>query len=185
MMLNMKISREGVKFVEFNEGLKLKAYKDLAGVLTIGYGHTGPEINKDMEITQEKAEELLKKDLIKAIKAVNQSVKVSLTQNQFDSLVDFVFNVGEGAFKKSTLLKHLNEGEYGPAADEFLRWVYAGGKQIKGLGERRKREKEFFECDDCLQKENLKQIPFKWLTAIVEEVKQEEQKPVVKSGWFW
>ena len=171
------VSKEGVKFVGFNEGCKLKAYRDVAGVLTIGYGHTGKDVHEGMVITQEEAEELLKTDLTIAVLAVNRLVKVPLSQNQFDSLVDFVFNVGVQAFKTSSLLRELNDGEYGPAAEQFLRWKYAGGKLVSGLLERRKREKELFEYSKPLDDITRKTAVFKWLTDGVKEIMEKVEKP--------
>jgi lysozyme len=118
----MKMSENGAKVLIMREGLRTKAYKDTKGIWTIGVGHTGPEVVEELVITKEKAHELFRKDVAWAEDAVNL-VKVPLTQNQFDALVSFVFNVGAGAWKRSTMLKLLNAGDYVGASKQFDRWV--------------------------------------------------------------
>ena len=83
-------------------------------------------------------------DMTYAAQAVDRLVKVPLTQNQFDALVSFVFNIGDGAFAASTLLRYLNKGRYQEAAVEFMRWIHAGGKRLDGLIRRRRAEQELF-----------------------------------------
>ena len=106
------INAAGLALVKTYEGLKLEAYRDTSGILTIGYGHTAG-VKPDDIIGAERAELLLEMDLMDVERAVSGLVKVPLNDNQFSALVSFVFNVGEGAFAKSTLLKKLNEGGYG------------------------------------------------------------------------
>jgi len=132
-----------VDFIKKWEGLSLDAYRDVAGVWTIGYGHTGTA-HSGMKITEKEAEELLKKDLEWAEEAVLDNVKVDLKQNEFDALVSFTYNVGAGAFKRSTLLRKLNEGDFDAAASEFSKWIYANGRVIKGLRNRRADEARLF-----------------------------------------
>ena len=132
----MKISQKGLDLIKNFEGLELKAYKDSVGILTIGYGSTGSHVKSGMTITAEQAEELLKQDVSRFEKGVNDLVKVSLTQNQFDALVSFSFNLGLGNLKSSTLLKKLNASDYTGAVNEFLRWNRAGGKVLNGLTRR-------------------------------------------------
>ena len=140
----MNISQNGINLIKQFEGCRLEAYKCPAGVWTIGYGHTGSDVYKGLTITQEKAESLLKSDLIVHCNSVSKLVKVKLNQNQFDALVSFEYNVGYGNFSSSTLLKLLNKGDYAGAAGQFERWVYTGGKVLEGLKKRRKAEKELF-----------------------------------------
>lgn len=122
----------------------LTAYWDKYGnVWTIGWGHTRTA-KKDMTVTLFGAERLLIEDVREAVKAVNDAVKVYITQNMFDALVSFTFNVGSGALHKSTLIKRLNGGDIAGAANEFLRWRYAGGVQLKGLVRRREAERNLF-----------------------------------------
>lgn len=118
----MKLSPEGSEILIMREGLRLKAYKDTKGIWTIGVGHTGPEVVEGLVITKEKAHELFQKDVTWAEDAVN-AVKVPLSQNQFDALVSFVFNVGATAFLRSTMRKMLKAGDYVGAAKQFDRWV--------------------------------------------------------------
>jgi lysozyme len=97
-----------------------------------------------MVISQEKAENMLKMDLVVHCNNVTKLVKVPLNQGQFDALVSFEYNVGYGALSTSTLLRLLNQGKYTEASKQFERWVYAGGKPLEGLKRRRKAEKELF-----------------------------------------
>nr|WP_154926674.1 lysozyme [Pantoea agglomerans] len=139
----MKVSNNGINLIKRFEGLELKAYKDSVGVLTIGYGHTHAVKAGDV-ITGEQADAFLREDLQVAELTINTNVKVKLTQGQFDALVSFVFNLGSGNFVKSTLIKKLNAGDYAGAADEFSKWVNAGGKKLPGLVKRRAAEREVF-----------------------------------------
>jgi len=139
------INEAGLDLVKRSEGLRLEKYQDVAGKWTIGYGHL---IKKgeafESPITEERATELLEQDLRLAESAVNELVSVPLNDNQYSALVDFVYNVGKGNFEASTLLKRLNAGKYSAAADEFLKWVYAGGRRIEGLARRRSAERALF-----------------------------------------
>lgn len=140
----MILSPEGLALIKEYEGLRLKAYRDAVGVLTIGWGHTGSDVREGMTITQNEAEELLRIDLQKFEAAVKRQVKVQLTQNQFDALVSFTFNLGEYALERSTLLALLNKGQFAAAGGEFGRWVNAGGKPLPGLVRRRAAEADLF-----------------------------------------
>ena len=143
----MEYSKNGAKLTEQFEGCKLTAYPDPAtggSPWTIGYGHTGPEVHLGLTITQEQAEELLMEDVKKAAATVNTKVTTDITQEEFDALVDFVFNVGAGNFDASTLLKKVNAGDIHGAADEFLKWDMAAGKHMAGLLKRRHAEAEEF-----------------------------------------
>ena len=138
-----RTSRDGIELVKQFEGLREDAYKCPAGVLTIGYGHTG-DVKPGDRITREKATEYLTADLKHAENAVGKYVTVPLTQKQYDSLVSFAYNVGNGAFRKSTLLEKLNAGDYNGAAEQFQRWVKANGEKCDGLVNRRQKENECF-----------------------------------------
>lgn len=140
-----KINQLGLSLLERAEGLRLKAYADVGGRLTIGYGHTGSDVLPDSFITEAHAEELLNDDLREAISAVNHLVRVTLTLNQFSALVCFVYNVGQTNFQRSTMCRLLNEGDYAGAASEFLRWDKVKGVQYSGLTARRRAEKALFE----------------------------------------
>ncbi len=140
----MNISQNGINLIKKFEGCRLTAYKCPAGVWTIGYGHTGSIAGPNVKITQETANSLLSQDLIVHSNNVSRLVKVPLTQNQFDALVSFEFNVGFGALKSSTLLRLLNQKKYNEAANQFDRWIYANKKILQGLVNRRKEEKALF-----------------------------------------
>lgn len=139
----MILSNKGIELIKKFEGCRLKAYKCPAGVWTIGYGHTN-NVRPDDVITQDEAEELLKRDIKVHEDNVTRLVKVALSQGQFDALVSFEYNVGYGNFANSTLLKLLNSGNYESAAKQFKRWVYAGDKVLEGLVKRRIAETELF-----------------------------------------
>ena len=140
----MNISQKGIDLIKKFEGCRLTAYKCPSNVLTIGYGHTGSDVYIGKRITQEEADKLFSMDLKIHENNVNKLVKVSLTQNQFDALVSFEFNIGYGQFSKSTLLKLLNEKKYKESAEQFERWVYSNGKVLQGLVKRRTEEKNLF-----------------------------------------
>lgn len=139
----MKYSENGYKLTKEFEGLKLLAYQDGGGVWTIGHGHTH-DVKKGDIITAAQAQWLLEFDIQDSVDHVNEYVVVPLTQNQFDALVDFTFNLGNGALKGSTLLKKLNSGDYKGAAAEFQRWNKDNGKVVAGLTRRRKAEMQLF-----------------------------------------
>ena len=145
----MRISENGIEFIRQLEGEKLTAYPDIVGIWTIGVGHTGfvdgKPVARGMAITKEKSKELLTADLKRFESAVNDAVKVTLTQNQFDALVSLAFNIGEGAFARSTLVNKLNAGDKKGAAEQFLVWKNAGGQVSQGLLNRRQKEKAMFE----------------------------------------
>lgn len=133
------------KLKEF-EGLRLDAYQDAAGVWTIGYGHTGPDVSRGDRISAYWATVLLRRDLRSSEEAV-EALGVARTQGQFDALVSFVYNLGIGRLKASTLLRVIREGgSRHQIRREFRRWVYAGGRRLKGLERRREWEaRRFFE----------------------------------------
>ncbi|EKV01846.1 phage-related lysozyme (muraminidase) [Leptolyngbya sp. PCC 7375] len=133
----------GVGLIKSFEGLRLKAYQDAVGVWTIGYGTTRG-VKPGQEITDAQAEALLKTDLDRFEKAVNQAVRVSINDNQFAAIVSFTYNVGSGALRSSTLLKKLNRRDIYGAANEFPRWNRAGGRVLAGLTRRRNAERALF-----------------------------------------
>ena len=143
-MQNFQYGLSGLKLTESFEGVRLKAYQDVKGIWTIGYGHTGPDVHPGLVITQPEADALLTKDVQNAVRCVNEAVKVQITQDEFDALVDFTFNDGSGNFEGSTLLKDLNAGNRTGAAAEFLLWVNSGGHRIPGLVRRRQAEEQLF-----------------------------------------
>lgn len=140
----MQYSEAGIALTKGYEGLRFTAYRDIAGVLTIGYGHTGPDVFEGQIIDEPTAESLLRADMATAVAAVNHMVNVPLNQNQFDALCDFAFNCGVGALKGSTLLRLINKGELDIAASQFSLWVHAGGQVVAGLVRRRADEAALF-----------------------------------------
>lgn len=126
------------------EGLRLVAYKPTKAErwYTIGYGHCAGDVRAGMRINEEKAEELLRRDLFFVERFINSIPKIK-TQGQFDALVSFSYNVGVGNLKRSTLLKKIMHDA--PTAEiqrEFMKWVYSGGKKLDGLVKRRRWEAE-------------------------------------------
>ena len=142
----MKISNNGINLIKQFEGVRLKPYLDAVKVATIGYGSTFYENGKsvtleDRAITKDRATEILEYQVQNVYgKAINRYVKVPITQNQFDALCSFAYNVGIGNLQKSTLLKKLNKGDFIGAGAEFLKWNKANGKILNGLTTRRQKE---------------------------------------------
>ena len=146
----MKISNLGLELIKEFEGLSLKPYLDVVNIPTIGWGNTyypdGKKVTlKDNPIDEAKANELLEYIANKDFGSfVSKVVKVPLNQNQFDALVSFAYNIGNGNLQNSTLLKKLNSGDYQGASNEFLRWNKSGGKVLNGLTKRREKERALF-----------------------------------------
>lgn len=144
----MHVSPSGVDLICSFEGLELKAYDDGVGVWTIGFGTTkypnGIRVKKGDTCTLDQAKAYMQNDLKSFEQTVNNTVKVPLNQNQFDALVSLAYNIGSTAFKNSTLVKRLNEGNYKAAANQFNVWVNAGGKRMQGLVNRRAAESTLF-----------------------------------------
>ena len=139
----MNISQEGLSLIKKFEGCEYNAYKCAAGVWTIGYGHT-KTAREDRLIIKSTADRLLAEDLAEFEEYVNTLVKVPLTQNQFDALVSWTFNLGPTNLTESTLLKKLNAGDYDAVPDEIRRWNKAGGEVLEGLVRRREAEAALF-----------------------------------------
>lgn len=144
----MRISPSGIELIKRFEGLELEAYQDVAGVWTIGYGHTGRDVVPGRRITPHQAEALLRRDMRSREDAVRRLVRKPLAQNEFDALVSFVYNVGEGAFARSTALKRLNAGDRLGAAEALGWWNKAtiAGRltPVTGLTRRRAAEQALF-----------------------------------------
>jgi lysozyme len=144
---NLNYSKNGLALTELFEGDILTAYQDQRGIWTIGYGHTAG-VHPGQTITQEQAVALLFEDLRTAVNCVNQFVTVTLTQSQFDALVDFAFNVGVTNFRHSTLLRDINEGRFPDAIAQFRLWDHCGGVVNAGLLRRRNAEAAEFRGDN-------------------------------------
>lgn len=139
----MKINDAGLRLLKTFEGLRLKVYKDAVGIPTVGWGHV-TNLPVGTDISMEEAERLLSEDLNKFEDGVDKMCLVPLTGSQFSALVCFAYNVGLGSLKTSTLLKKLNAVDLYGAADEFLKWTKAGGKELPALVKRRQAERELF-----------------------------------------
>ena len=146
----MNTSAEGIALIKKFEGCELEAYQCSAGVWTIGYGHT-KDVEEGDTISKDQAEEMLVEELHEYENYVNEYVNVALSQNQFDALVSWVYNLGPANLTASTMLKVLNSGEYEDVPAQMKRWNKAGGKVLEGLIRRREAEaclfvgKEWFE----------------------------------------
>lgn len=141
----LSISTAGLSFIQGSEGLSYGVYLDPAGLPTVCYGHYDQRLKVGTRFSDFDCLLFLKGDLEATEKAVRELVTVELSQGQFDALVSFVFNVGPDAFRRSALLRKLNQGDYEGAAAEFPKWVYAKGKKLKGLVTRRSEERRLFE----------------------------------------
>ena len=142
----MNIGQKGIDLIKHFEGCELNAYKCPAGVWTIGYGHI-KGVSEGMSITQEQAEQMLLDELKEYENYINELVIVNLSQNQFDALVSWVYNLGPANLQSSTLLKVLNSGDYSGVPAQIERWNKAGGKVLEGLIRRREAESALF-CEN-------------------------------------
>lgn len=145
----MKLDNNGYRLIQGFEGLKLNAYKDSAGIPTIGYGNiayeNGTKVKMGDTISQEKADLLFQHFANRFASQVDSVVTATVNQNQFNAMVSLAYNIGIGAFSKSTLLKKVNKNSCDSTIkDEFMKWVNAGGKRIQGLVNRRKKEAEVY-----------------------------------------
>jgi lysozyme len=141
----MKPSAACYALVRKSEGLRLDAYKDSGGVWTVGFGHTGTDVQK--RITFDEAEKLLEADINEAADAVNR-LALPCTQGQFDALTDFVFNLGERRLAGSSLLRYHRAGKFTLAAAEFGKWVHCGRAILPGLVKRRAAEAHMYLSDE-------------------------------------
>ena len=137
------MTQQGLDLIKKYEGLRLEAYKCPAGVWTIGYGHTKGVV-KGTKITKEEAEKLLQQDVsVFELQVINTVGKLS--DCKIDALVSFAYNVGIAAFRNSTLCRKVKANSDDPAIrNEFMKWIYAGGKKLQGLERRRKEEAEMY-----------------------------------------
>ena len=140
----MKISQEGLSLIKKFEGCELEAYRCAANVLTIGYGST-KDVKEGDTITQEEADKLLLHEMKEYEGYINDMVKSDLKQNEFDSLVSWVFNLGPSNLSSSTLLQKLNNKDWDDVPNQIKRWNKAGGQVKQGLVRRREAEALLFE----------------------------------------
>ncbi|KVO41268.1 lysozyme [Burkholderia ubonensis] len=136
---------QGIELIKHFEGLRLARYLDAVGKPTIGYGHLIlPHERFTRPLTPAEADALLRQDLRSAELSLRKLLRVPVTQQQFDALMSFVFNLGSGRLRSSTLLRYLNAGAPARAADQFLVWNKAGGRPLAGLTRRRRAERALF-----------------------------------------
>lgn len=140
----MSVLEHAAAIVKKYEGCKLEAYKCPADVWTVGVGHTGSDVCEGLKWTQAQADAALNKDLLRALNDARKVIDVGLNDKQMAAIVSFVFNLGIGNFRNSTLLKKINKGDFLGASKEFLKWTYGGGRQLPGLVARREAEAKLF-----------------------------------------
>ena len=141
----MKTSQQGIDLIKKFEGFRATQYLDIAGLPTIGFGHQVLPGEHFGAISSVEATALLLRDVAdKAEYFVNKFVTVELTQNEFDALVSFTYNLGGANFRKSTLLKLLNQGNKEAVPGEMLKWDFAGGHKSDAILQRRRKEAELF-----------------------------------------
>jgi lysozyme len=145
-MIHRSISEQGIEFIKYFEGFRPTIYRCPGKYFTIGFGHKVLKYEHyfNVALSMDAAEALLKKDLVTSEKAVLKYINASLSNNQFDALVSFTFNLGAGSLQRSSLRQKINYGTYREAAEEFPKWVYASGVRSKGLIKRRKIERLLF-----------------------------------------
>jgi lysozyme len=181
----MKTSARGLTVIKEFEGKRLEAYLCPAGEWTIGYGHTSaagtPKVMPEMRITDAEAYAILQRDVVAFEMAVSRLVKKPLNQGQFDALVSFIYNVGAGAFEKSTLLKRINAGRFDDVPAQLMRWTKGGGRELPGLVRRRRAEAALWRS---LFEGPVAETAGKGDVAKVEQAPGPEKAPA-GSGSFW
>jgi lysozyme len=155
-MTKFTYSNAGFSMTKSFEGLRTEAYQDAAGIWTIGYGHTGPDVQPGLKISEFEADALLRADMAAAVACVNRAVEVEITQPQFDALVDFCFNAGRGSFRNSSLLRYVNAEDFFSATVQFGLWIHAGGEVQPGLVRRRRAEADMFRAGSPSAQPDLK-----------------------------
>lgn len=147
-MTALRMSDRGRALLTQREGVRLRAYQDSVGIWTVGVGHTSaagdPHVTPGLELTRAQVDEVFKRDLGQYERGVSEAVKVPLAQHEFDALVSLCFNIGVGAFGRSSLVRALNKSDRRGAADAFLMWDKAAGRVIPGLTKRRHAERAQF-----------------------------------------
>lgn len=142
-----ELNERGLELLKTFEGCRLRAYPDPGtggDPWTVGYGHTGPEVVPGLIWTQDQCDRELVYDVARFCEAVEEALTVDVSENEFAAMVCLAFNIGAAAFRKSTLLRLVNEGDMAGAAEQFLRWNRAGGRVMEGLTRRRTAERALF-----------------------------------------
>jgi lysozyme len=158
----MRMTKAGLDIIKEFEGFRSKAYLCPAGVWTIGYGHTSaagaPEVREGMTISRAEGERILKADLKTFEAFVREAIRVELTPAQYSACVSLCYNIGGGAFKRSSVARFCNKREWRNAADAFALWNKAGGKVLPGLTRRRAAEAALFMSDDVLEDDEIRPV---------------------------
>lgn len=158
----MRTNKAGLDLIKEFEGFRAKAYMCPAGVWTIGYGHTSmagaPEVKRGMTVTRAEAEEILRRDLRIFEDAVKRAIKVELNSNQFSACVSLCYNIGEAAFKRSSIARFCNQRQWKKAADAFALWNKASGKVLPGLTRRRAAEAALFSRTGVSAREEVRPV---------------------------
>ncbi len=142
--MGLQLSPTGVGLIQLFEHCRLESYQDQHGIWTIGWGHTGPEVVEGLVWTGQQCDDAFRADVKAAVAANDHVLPETVTQNQFDALVSFTFNVGIGAEAHSTMLKLILAGDMQGAAEEFPKWDHVNGKPNDGLLHRRLAEQALF-----------------------------------------
>jgi lysozyme len=161
-IVEMRTNKAGLNLIKEFEGFRTKAYKCPAGVWTIGYGHTSmagpPAVKPGMVVSRTEAEAILRRDLKVFEDGVKSAIKVQLNSNQFSACVSLCYNIGVGAFSRSSVARFCNKGQWKKAADAFALWNKAGGKVLPGLTRRRAAEAALFSKNDVKAIEEVRPI---------------------------
>jgi len=189
MAFPRKINATGLELLKQWEGLRTTAYKDSGGVWTIGYGHTAsagkPHPKSGMKITKAQAEDILMRDLRQYEQAVNEAVKVPLSDSQFAALVSFCYNVGADKFRKSTLLKKLNRGDYNAVPAELMKWTRADGKRLQGLVNRRAAEVGLWAKGEFVASHYIKPEAVNAKPVVTDPENLKKNPATSKTVWTW
>jgi len=189
MAFSRRINATGLELIKQWEGLRTTAYKDAVGIWTIGYGHTAsagkPHPKSGMKITKAQAEDILARDLRQYEQAVSEAVKVPLSDSQFAALVSFCYNVGIGAFRKSTLLKKLNSGDYNAVPGQLMKWTRAGGKKLQGLVNRRAAEAGLWAKGEFVASHYIKPEHADTKTVVTDPENLKKHPASSKTVWTW
>jgi len=145
-----RIGPQGLAIIKRFEGFSPVVYICPAGYPTIGYGHVVRAGESFTALSEEEAERLLQRDVAEAERSVLRLIQVPLEDHQFDALVSFTFNLGGGALQRSTLRQKVNREEHGDVPDEFRKWIYAGGRILRGLVRRREAEAHLYEYGELM-----------------------------------
>lgn len=179
--MTMKMSDRGRAALIQREGVRLKAYRDSVGILTIGVGHTSmagpPRVTPGLTITRAECDAIFARDLVKYERTVNAAVTVPVSQNAFDAMVSLCYNIGQGGFAKSSVVRRLNAGDKHGAADAFLMWVHPAALR----GRREAERKQFLAPDNPVANQPRQPNP---KPAPISQPTPAPQPAPTKSGFF-